>query len=174
LVGLIFGSRWEPVVALARIFCFVGMLGSIGTTASAVFKSQGRPDIEARLSFFVVLPLTVLAVWLGLPYGVQGVAVAYALRTILVFGLSHTLANRLIGLGWSDFLSPQWRGYAIAVVAGLSMLIIGDLAQRVLSPVSWIILVLKVGVGVSVTVCLLLRSAVADLAETFYGTSQRS
>ena len=150
IVDLVFGPGWEPVVFLGRVFCFGGMLSLAGATVRTIYQSQGRPDIDAKFSLFVSLPATILAIMAGLPYGLEGVAICYTIRTALLVSISHALANRLIGLAWSRFVQSQFRGYVIALTVGLIMLLAGELGERVLSPSVWLLLVLKGGLGVCV------------------------
>ncbi len=116
LIFAIYGSQWEPTIALIQILVFCGMVQSIGTTVGIIYQSLGRADIQFKFTLFVSLPSAVLAILIGLKNGIVGVAVAYTIRTILVTGVSHVIANRLLLLRMREFLSSLQESIKISIV----------------------------------------------------------
>ncbi len=96
IIGL-FGPKWAPAIFLFKILCFVGMMQSIGTTVGQIYLSKGRTDWIFRWSM-VVATLMVLAIFIGLQWKVEGVAVAYALLVFILAYPNHAIPFKLIGL----------------------------------------------------------------------------
>lgn len=103
LISLVYGNKWEPVVFLIQVLCFTGMLQSVGTTVGTIFMSQGRADMMLKWGLFAV-PMIVLAIFIGVKWGINGVAIAYTTVSVFLWLLSHMYANRLINLKLKNFL----------------------------------------------------------------------
>jgi O-antigen/teichoic acid export membrane protein len=98
------GPRWLPVAALITILAPVGMLQALGTTTGQVYMATGRTDLMFRWGVFVS-PVTILSFVIGLQWGVRGVAICYAIATILVLYPLFRIPLRLIELP----LAELWR-----------------------------------------------------------------
>lgn len=100
-VPVVFGNQWLAMIPILRILCLVGMLQSIGTLNGNLYLSQGRSDLQFRVG--VVIGVAGLAaIGVGLRWGVEGVAVAYGLFSILAFYPSVRIAVSLVNLAFSD------------------------------------------------------------------------
>ena len=97
LIRVAFGPSWEPVTPLLRVLSLAGMAGSIGTTVGTLFLARGRSGLMLRWEM-VASACYAAAIVLGLRFGLQGVAVAYTIMTLVLWPISHHVANRLIGL----------------------------------------------------------------------------
>lgn len=167
VVRLLYGPQWERAIFLARVFCGIGALQAIGTTIGPLCLSQGRPDVLFRWNL-IFTPAVVGSIALGLRWGIEGVALAYASTSAAAWYFSHALANRVIALRMRVFL----RALAPAAVSTLVMAV-GILFARV-----WFIrphissalaaLALHVGLGASLYVLALSRlrpNALGELRE---------
>lgn len=128
LVNLTYGPQWQPSIAVVKILCFCGLLQSINTTVGIIYNSQGRADIPFKFSLFLTCPSVVVAVMLGLEYGIVGVALLYTIRSYILAFPSHYLANRIIKLSWYQFVSPLFQVsvktfVVFAVVLGADILV---------------------------------------------------
>jgi O-antigen/teichoic acid export membrane protein len=100
-VPAIFGDQWLDMIPILRIFCLVGLLQSIGTLNGNLYLSQGRSDLQFRVG--LVLGLAgLLAIVLGLRWGIEGVAMAYAIFSALAFYPSVKIAVSLVGLSFAE------------------------------------------------------------------------
>lgn len=90
------GERWAPAVPLIAILSVAGMAGSIGTTTGAIFLARGRTGLMLRWETAVALVVTT-AVLVGLPGGLRGVTISFTIAALLLWPVSHLIANRLIG-----------------------------------------------------------------------------
>jgi len=96
-IRVLYGPKWERAVFVARVLCGVGALQAIGTTIGPLCLSRGRPDVLLRWNLFFV-PIVIASIALGLRWGIEGVALAYASASIAAWYFSHALANRVIAL----------------------------------------------------------------------------
>lgn len=98
---IVFGEKWLPMETVLRIFCAIGLLQSIGTTVGTIYLSTGRTRLMLRVSMYST-PLVVGSFAAGLPWGIEGVAIAYGLMTGILFFVLMYIALGLIGLRLSD------------------------------------------------------------------------
>ena len=101
LVDVLFGPGWAPVAPLIVVLSLAGISGSIGTTVGSLFLATGRSDLMLRWEI-VASFCYVAAIALGLPWGLMGVAIAYTAMALILWPISHSLANRLIDLRTID------------------------------------------------------------------------
>ena len=122
---VLFGPKWDPVAPLIMVFSIAGMAMSVGTTTGNIFLARGRTGLMLKWELFSAACL-VTAIVIGLSWGLMGVAVSYTIMSLILWPLSHFLANRLIGLSLTGFfrslLPPAALAAVIAAgVAGLRM-----------------------------------------------------
>lgn len=96
-VLFLFGAQWVGMIPILQAFCIVGMVQSIGTLNGNIYLSQGRTNLQFRVGGMVGL-LGVGAIVLGLRWGVNGVAYAYTLFSLLITYPTISIAVSLIDL----------------------------------------------------------------------------
>jgi O-antigen/teichoic acid export membrane protein len=126
-VDCILGEKWVPVVPTLQILCVVGAMNCIATTVGTIYLSQGRSDIPLKWTL-AVGPVAYFAFFIGVQWGIEGVAASYAVFTAVTWGISHAIANRLIELHASYFWSaliPAARAslFMVGVVLGVRFLV---------------------------------------------------
>lgn len=121
-VFTLFGARWVEVIPVLRVLSLVGMIQSIGTLNGSLYLSQGRADLQFRVSIFAKL-VTIAALVAGLPFGVMGVALGCAVATLINIGPTFYFAGRLVGVGWSD-LAKNLSGVSV-VTAVMALGVLG-------------------------------------------------
>jgi PST family polysaccharide transporter len=117
LSRLLFGPNWDRAALVAQLLTFAAWRNITGHTTGAVLLSQGRPDLQLRWTIYALL-LSVVYVFAGMPWGLEGVALAAAILEISGWALRHTMANAVLDLGWRTFaatLAPVWVGQAAFV-----------------------------------------------------------
>ena len=106
LLGTALGEKWIPAVTTFQILAPVGLVQSIFTTMGQIFISKGRTDLLFRWGIFSCVVL-VTALFIGVPYGIAGVAVSYVVAYLAIIAPSgFLLAFRLIELPLGQFLKP--------------------------------------------------------------------
>jgi PST family polysaccharide transporter len=96
-VALALGAQWEPVGALVRILAPVGALQSVTVLADSLLLAKGRVDLQVRwnlLHGFCVLG----GVLVGLPWGLSGVAIGYAVTVVALTYPWLRLTGGLLGM----------------------------------------------------------------------------
>jgi PST family polysaccharide transporter len=123
LVNLVFGERWSDTVTPLRLLCVAILAQSLGALNWSVLQARGEGAAVLRLTL-LVSAASLLAFVLGLPWGVVGVAAAYAIARWLLVVPTTWLTTSVMSF---DF----WRGLragggvvpivAVAALAGLAL-----------------------------------------------------
>ena len=119
----VYGSKWAPVIPLLQIFCVTGLVQSLHRTTGWIFYSQGRTDRLFTWGLFSTAT-AICSFFVGLPWGVRGIAVAYTCWSILITYPLLRVTGGLIGLSIREILRA---------VAGVG------LASAVMGVVVWIV-----------------------------------
>ena len=82
LIPSLLGPSWTSAVGIFQPLAVVGLIQVVNSTAYWLFVSQGRAGDFARWGVVNAVSC-VIAFVVGLPYGAQGVAIAYAIGEIL-------------------------------------------------------------------------------------------
>jgi len=96
-IPALLGDKWQRVVPLIQILAIAGALQAVVGPTTHIFRSQGRPDLHLKYELFAT-PLTLLAIALGLRWGVEGVAAGYTLSQLIVLPGRCYLVFGLIGM----------------------------------------------------------------------------
>ena len=83
IVDIILGTGWEPAMPILAVLAFTFVNQPLGKSAGWIYISQDRTHHAAQWSL-VGLPITVVAVVVGLNWGALGVATAYSLSALLI------------------------------------------------------------------------------------------
>jgi PST family polysaccharide transporter len=123
-VVLLLGQKWAPAGPLLCIFAVRGIAHSVERTMGWIHVAAGRADRwmwwGACSAVFQLLALAV-----GLPFGVTGVAIAYTVAMFALFIPALVFAGRPVGIDTKDVLQaigPQ-------TIAGLTAVAVGFVVQ---------------------------------------------
>jgi PST family polysaccharide transporter len=122
----IFGNQWLPVAALLVILIPVGMFQSIGTTVGPIYQAKGRTDVMFRWGVGSGT-LAVIGFVIGLQWGTVGVAMAYAVVSMILVYPCFAIPFRFIELSMADLARSLWRPFACSALM-LGVLLLGKLA----------------------------------------------
>jgi O-antigen/teichoic acid export membrane protein len=117
-VQLVLGDRWSQVSDLLFWLAPIGLLQSVETSLGLIFMSTGRTDVLFKWEVFTG-SLIVLAFLLGLPWGIDGVAIAYFIISFLEGLPTFMVAFSLIGLKLTVFLRAISLPILLSVVMGI-------------------------------------------------------
>lgn len=118
---VLFGPGWGPVVPLIVILSLAGMSGSIATTVGSILLARGRSDLMLKWEMASSAGF-VLAILSGLPWGLTGVAVAYTMMSLILWPISHYIANRQIDLATGAFFHALLPPAVLAALLGAALL----------------------------------------------------
>lgn len=143
MLGL-FGAQWRDAIPVLRFLSLAGLVQSITALPTIVYLSQGRPELQLRITLLERL-VTIPAILIGLRWGLVGTAVAYLLATVVNALPTLHWAGRLIGLSLRTMLTAL----SPVLLAGIAM------AATVLGIDAWarsldvrLLLALEVAAGV--------------------------
>jgi len=159
---VLFGPSWAPVAALIMVLSPVGMAASIGTTVGTIFLARGRSDLMLKWEIAATTCYTAAIVG-GLSRGLMGVAVSYTVMALILWPISHVLANRLIELPMREFFHSLAPSAALAAVlaAALMALKIAWGPAGVASQAAFLTACVALGAGAFMTAAWIGRPAAA-------------
>ncbi len=96
-----YGAKWEPVIVLLLIFAPVGLAQSLLTSVGLIYQAKGKTDWMFRWGI-VSGVAAVLSFVAGLPFGIIGVSVAYAVACGILLYPGFKIPGKLIELSFKD------------------------------------------------------------------------
>lgn len=118
---VVFGEKWSAMLPILQIFTWVGLFQSIGTTVGTIYLASGRTDLMLKVVGGLA-PVVVIAVIIGLPWGVNGVAIAYALASASIFYVTLYFALGVARISLRRFHSHLVRPFLAAVIMTVSVI----------------------------------------------------
>jgi PST family polysaccharide transporter len=117
LVEVLLGREWHQVIVPLQVLG-VGMLFRTSCKMSdSLVRATG--EVYGRMWRQAVYAVSVVVgSWLGLPWGLPGVAVAVLATLALNFFLMAHLSLRVVGMSWRSYGSAHVPGLALAGVVG--------------------------------------------------------
>jgi len=106
-VEVMLGRRWVPVAQLLTVFGPLGLAQSVYTTSGLIYNCKGRSDLQFRWGAFAAT-LYVASFVVGLRWGIEGVAICYAIVWALLMVPGFAIPFRLVGLSGSKFFGALW------------------------------------------------------------------
>lgn len=97
-VAVLLGDKWEGMAALLMILAPIGMIQSMVTTVGSIYTAKGTTGLMFKIGTANALA-TVASFAAGLPYGVHGVAIAYAIANAVMLYPNLKFAWDQIDLG---------------------------------------------------------------------------
>jgi O-antigen/teichoic acid export membrane protein len=87
LIPWLLGPRWTPIVLTTQILAIGGLRSSTMMLNGLVYRALGRPAIHTLFQMCSLGPYLV-AIWIGLDFGIEGVALMYVLVGFLLHPVS--------------------------------------------------------------------------------------
>ncbi len=116
-VMAILGEKWIGIIPIFRVLCLVGILQPVNGTTGWIYKSMGRTDLQFKWTI-VNGAITFVSFLIGINWGVMGVAVAYVIRTYLLWYPTITIAGGLIGLTFKEYFINLRQVLILSLVMG--------------------------------------------------------
>jgi O-antigen/teichoic acid export membrane protein len=115
LVLVLLGEQWLAAVPVFQILAIAGLVQIVSSTTGWLYVSSGRSGAFARWAA-ASSAITVLSFALGLRWGIEGVAVAYAVGQTLMLLPSFHYASRGTSVTTSDILAAMRRPVVLALL----------------------------------------------------------
>jgi O-antigen/teichoic acid export membrane protein len=103
LIRIVLGPQWEDAAQLFAILGIAALTESLGNAGYCLLTVQGRTDRLLQWAMLATIG-TVLAIVAGLPWGPRGVAIGYAITSVLIrTPLMFWIAGSVSSVRTSDF-----------------------------------------------------------------------
>jgi len=162
-IRVLLGSKWAGMVPVFRILCLAFLTQPVGSTVGWLYMSQGRTDLMFRWG--VASGVIYVASYLvGLTWGIEGVAWAYACSGYLILWYpAWSIPGRLVGLTFARMLGPLLPSISCACLMGLAVWAVGRASMSSL-PIGCV-LALQVLCGMSIYYALIAVFFTGELTE---------
>ena len=117
LVLAVLGEQWREMIPLIAIFSLLGGLQSLATLNGSVFLASGATRLQLKLGL-VTKTFVLLALWVGLSYGLLGIAIAYALASAIIMVPEFYYTARLLRVSPFMLLLRPARSLLVALMMG--------------------------------------------------------
>lgn len=124
LVPVVFGDKWHGLDMIIMILAPVGMLRSIVTTTGSVFMAVGATDKLFKIGTISAV-VTVTCFAIGIPFGVEGVALSFLISNILLWYPALKISWDLIELSVQRGLFELLPVFIISSIMGILVFGIG-------------------------------------------------
>jgi O-antigen/teichoic acid export membrane protein len=172
LVLVVFGTKWIPVIFLIKVLSSIGLLQSIVSTVGSIYLAKGQTGLMFRWGTFSSI-IVVIAIVIGLKWGINGVAICYAIATLLITYPSFAIPFRLIDLKFTDFILNLKEEIVTSIIMFVTVMVVVTILRNYLFP-SEIILVNGIVIGVLcylAAVITLNKSTYKGIKEKIFPTS---
>ena len=141
----VFGPQWSGMISPLKVFCFAGMWQSIATLNGNLYLSQGRSDLQFRVSLFTK-PFMIAGIAVGLYWGLMGIVVGFSAASFIIWGVEFRYAGGLVNLTFGDLLHHLSGIFACALGMAGGVYALGLVLPPEWS--HWLQLVTQVPVGI--------------------------
>ncbi|MHB8173388.1 MAG: MOP flippase family protein [Nitrospirota bacterium] len=145
LILTIFGEKWKPVITLLLILAPVGMIQSIVTTIGSIYTAKGRTDIMFRVGMATTI-LAVAAFFVGLRWGIIGVASAYGIVEVLATYPNMWFPYRLIDMKVRELAAVLWRPLICSVAMAAVVWLAGSMLPEDLNRTAYLVYLILTGI----------------------------
>jgi O-antigen/teichoic acid export membrane protein len=145
-VAVVLGDKWSAAVPVIRVLAWVGLLQSLQAWNGGILMSLGKADVlfRAILSFFFVY---VVAFVIGAQWGIEGVAVAYAIAATAVETVYLWLTTSTLQISYWTPLRALAGVVQATIVMGVGVVGLDVvLDKQTLSPALRLVTLVAVGV----------------------------
>lgn len=131
-VRLFLGSEWTPIIPVIVILCFARAITPISIINLNALNAVGRSDLFLKTDL-AKLPMTLLAVFIAAPHGVQAIAWAMLVTSAISFFINAYYPGKLFGFGAWPQLKIAWKLLisTAVMIGGISLINHPNLALEI-------------------------------------------
>jgi len=153
-VDVVLGEKWSEMTVLLMILAPIGMVQSIVATVGSIYMAKGTTGLMFKIGALDAA-VTVISFFVGIPFGIEGVAIAYAVANLIMLYPNLKLSWDQIELGVFEGLGKLTPFF---LISALMAIIVYYLGQGLVSLDIWKlgILAIQIFTGVFVYIALLM------------------
>lgn len=136
-------DKWASTIPVMQLLSLYAMIYTLTYNFGDAYKAMGRPDILNKISISTII-FSILALWVGVRYGIVGVAWAHLLRVVVLMIVNIIVVNRVLGVSSLSILQSLFRA---SLGAGIMALVMALIAWRLQGASTAMILVLQLLAG---------------------------
>jgi len=145
------GPKWVEVIPILQILCLTGVKQPLGASMGWLLTSMGRTDTMRKWALLSGT-LNLIAVGIGVQWGVMGVAIGYVTFGYVIHYHSVIIPSRLVDVSFKEFHTNVASIFGCAMVMGLVVFVATQFMPETWP--YWLRLISQVGLGVPVYVAL--------------------
>lgn len=97
-VFIFLGDKWRPIIPILIILSFARLITPMSSLNLNILNARGRSDLFLKTDLSK-LPMTIIALFIAIPYGIIGVAIAQLVTTFISFFINAYYPGKLFGFG---------------------------------------------------------------------------
>ena len=97
-VLIFLGENWAPIIPILIILSFARLVTPISSLNLNILNARGRSDLFLKTDLSK-LPMTIIALFIAIPYGILGVAIAQLITTFISFFINSYYPGKLFNFG---------------------------------------------------------------------------
>lgn len=141
-VETLYGQRWLGMVTVLTLLSASVPPQLIGRNLGPVYQAMGRTGLQFKITA-IATTVTLVAIVIGLRWGIEGVALALLIKTWTTSWISVLPVMRLIKLTWREL----WRSLRVLLLAAVVMVALALAVRLMLEAPAWVVLVSQAGAG---------------------------
>jgi len=153
-VDVVFGEKWHQMIVLLMILVPIGLMQSIVTTVGSIYLAKGTTKLMLKIGALNAV-VTVISFIIGIPFGVEGVAIAYAIANLIMLYPNLKIAWGQIDLGVFEGLVELAPFLLASLVMGVVVYYLGSVSVE-FGIGQIVTLIIQVLVGIIVYLVLLM------------------
>lgn len=166
-VDVVLGKQWFETGVLLMILAPIGLMQSIVTTVGSIYMGKGNTGLMFKIGALNAV-VTVISFVIGIPYGVEGVAISYAIANLIMLYPNLKISWDLIDLEVFEGLGKLMPYLLVSIFMGVLVYLIGlYLEQQIIAKILILIIQIMLGGLIYIGVLLLFyRSSFLGLIDT--------
>lgn len=149
IIQLALGDEWLPVVPVLIALCLARTITPISSINMNILNAVGRSDLFLKVDLSK-LPLVLGALFIALPYGIEGLAWAMVCTSFIAFFINAYYPWKMFQFGGLKQLKIAYK----YIIAAAVMFIV--VSQVTIAESAWLTLLIKISLGAFVYILMVL------------------
>jgi len=155
-VSVVFGDKWTQMTMILMILVPIGLMQSIVTTVGSIYMAKGTTGLMFKVGLVNSI-VTVISFLIGVLYGLEGIAIAYAIANLVMLYPNLKICWQQIDLGIIEGLSKLLPFFISSVLMSICVYLLGLwMSSQQISEILLLIIQIIAGVVIYVAFVILL------------------